>query len=134
MNNIDFFKLQAKNLYRDSKTLYTDDEGLEWFESKFFDLDEIILSRGLNEKEFADGLTLMKAQHLLSELAGFVSWNDLIHSSEARLELGRLIIESGDLSLLEDWRMYETQNLNGWSDESKLEVFKTLYLENETSS
>ena len=70
----------------------------------------------------------MKAQHLIACLAGFSKWSDILHASEARLELGKLLLENRDGCLLENWEMYEEKNLRGWDDKSKLDIFKIVML------
>ena len=71
MKPIDYFKLQAKNLYRDYKTQYAyqvDADGTKHFtyKPKYFDMDEIFLDfEDFDEEDFS----LMKAQHLLATRA-----------------------------------------------------------------
>ena len=90
MEIIDFFKLQAKNFYKDFKTQYLGEEELYYYKPKFFkDIDDIIMSFDIDEEDF----TLMKAQHYISLLAGFNNWHDLIHSDEDGLELGKFLFE-----------------------------------------
>lgn len=131
MEYIEYFKLQAKNFYRDFCTKkFNEDEGFyEYFPRFFEDIDEIIISFNIDEEKFS----LMKAQHLIACLAGFSKWSDILHASEARLELGKLLIENRNNyvecgSVLENWKMYEDANLNGWDDESKLDIFKIVML------
>ena len=126
MEHIEYFKLQAKNLYRDFCTKqFDEDEGFyEYFPRFFEDIDEIIISFNIDEEKFS----LMKAQHLIACLAGFSKWSDILHASEARLELGKLLLENRDGCLLENWEMYEEKNLRGWDDKSKLDIFKIVML------
>lgn len=133
MEYLDFFKLQAKNLFRDFKTQKKDEDGMCFYSPRFFkSLDNLIVDYDINEDEF----TLMSAQHLIAELAGFRKWSDILHASKERLELGKLLLEHYDDDfmsqgpLLEAWEMYELCNLSGFNDASKLEVFKTVFLEN----
>lgn len=136
MEDIEFFKLQAKNLYRDYKTKYFDkDEGFYRYNPKYFeDIYEI-----LYEWKAEENLTLMKAQHIIAQMIGCKNWSDLIHSNQYKLKLLRLIFENQDNYfvdgrqdnlpfLLEDWRMYERQNCKDFDDETKLEIFKIIFL------
>lgn len=57
MTPIAFFKLQAKNLFRDynTKIPYSCTDGYEYYEysPKYFDIDGIFCDFGVNEKEFS---------------------------------------------------------------------------------
>lgn len=126
MKHVEYFKLQAKKLYKDFCTKrFNEDEGFyEYFPRYFNDIDEIVVSFDIDE----DNFSLMKAQHIIAYLAGFRKWSDILHASEARLELGVLLIEHRNGCLLENWEMYEDKNLKGWDDESKLDIFKIVML------
>lgn len=93
----------------------------------FEDIDDIIVSFDVDEEHF----TLMKAQHIVAYLAGFDKWTDLLHASDAALELGKLLFDARDQSngpLREDWDMYLFGcGLMDASDETKLELFKEVY-------
>lgn len=105
MKPIDYFKLQAKNLFRDYKTQHTyqvDTDGTKHFayKPKYFDLDEIFLDfESFNEEDFS----LMKAQHLLATMLGFKKWADLLNASEIELELAKLRFDNQDRISLEEW-------------------------------
>jgi hypothetical protein len=95
MTHIEYFKLQAKNLFRDYKTQtsYIDEvDGYSYYTytPKYFDIDSIFLEYNLDEED-EENLTLMKAQHLFSLMLGFEKWADILKASEARLELARLL-------------------------------------------
>ena len=50
MDKIAYFKLQAKNLFRDFKTQTFDEEGLTRYSPRFFkDIDDILLSYDVYE-------------------------------------------------------------------------------------
>lgn len=128
MNKIDYFKLQAKNLYRDFKTQERDADGNYIYSPKFFsDIDELILCYDINEERF----TLMNAQHLIAELAGFKKWSELIHASDAALELGELLLNNRNqdhLLLIQEWDSYLARSgLYDWEDGAKLELFKRIF-------
>ena len=126
MNHIDFFKLQAKNFLRDFNTRELDESGIYQYNPKFIhDIDNIIVSYDLNETHF----TLMNAQHIIALLAGFDSWSELIHASEARLELGKLLFEKRNeiYDILDRWD-FVSADLPPMDDESLLHVFKAVIL------
>ena len=134
MDKIAYFKLQAKNLFRDYKTKTLDEEGLTCYSPKFFnDIEELFLSYDIDEQTF----TLMNAQHLIAELAGFRKWTELLHASDEALELGKLLLDkrnetlsaSFTNSLVDDWETYlYTSRLVDQSDEAKLQIFKSVFL------
>lgn len=105
MKPIDYFKLQAKNLFRDYKTQYAyqvDADGTKHFtyKPKYFDMDEIFLDfEDFDEEDFS----LMKAQHLLATMLGFKKWADLLNASDVELELAKLRFDNQDRISLEEW-------------------------------
>ncbi|MBQ1210035.1 MAG: hypothetical protein IIW17_09280 [Clostridia bacterium] len=126
MTHIDYFKLQAKNFIRDFKTQEIDETGITHYTPKFFpDIDDIILAYDLDKKHF----TLMNAQHIIALLAGFDNWADLLHSSEARLELGKLLFDYRriDFNILDRWD-FILADLPPMDDESKLNIFNAIVL------
>lgn len=83
MKNIDYFKLQAKNLLKDYQTRYLSEDGdIYEYEPKFFDIVGIFLEYGImdNDKNFE--FKLGNAQHLIAQMAGFASWKDLTTAPE----------------------------------------------------
>ena len=134
MNKIDFFKLQAKNFERDYKSRYLDQDGCYVYEPRFFeDIDDIIVTFDINEGKF----TLMNAQHIIAQIAGFKKWSDLIRSDDDGLELGKLLFEHRNdyvegFTLWDDWNHYLLVNNFNDSDNSfKLQLFEMLYLNGE---
>lgn len=126
MDKISYFKRQAKNLLRDFKTPKKDTNGICAYSPKFFhDIDDLIDSFDIDEEHF----TLMNAHHLIAHLAGFKNWSDLLHASDAALELGELLLNNRDDLLLESWNMYlYCNNFQNIADESKLDIFKMVFL------
>ncbi len=82
MDNISYFKLQAKNLYRDFKLDFMNEDEAYNFSPKFFDINSILSDFEINPDDFS----LMKAQHILAKLVGFISWDELIKASDKVLE------------------------------------------------
>lgn len=74
----------------------------------------------------------MKAQHIIALMAGFNKWSDLLQASEIELELAKLLIDNHDRIHVEDWEMYiagvERDNNGTFDPESKLEIFKQVFL------
>lgn len=130
MDRVSFFKLQAKNFFRDFKTQEKDQEGKYFYSPKFFkDIDDIIVSFDIDE----DNFTLMNAQHIIAHLAGFDKWSKLLEASPEALELGELLFNNrnngGDIDLSEAWNMYIAANgFQNFDDASKLELFRIVFL------
>ena len=125
MTHIEYFKLQAKNLFRDYKTQtsYIDDvDGNTYYKyaPKFFDIDGIILAYDLDE----DNLSLMKLQHIIAQMLGFEKWANLSKASNAELELAKQLFDNQDKIFLEDWEM----TYGEYDAESQLEIFKQVVL------
>ena len=136
MEDIEFFKLKAKQLYNDYKTrCYNKEEGFYEYSPKFFeDIDDILYEWGVE-----DNLSLMKAQHIIAQMTGCKNWSELIHLNKYKSEISRLILENqynyfidgvqyNPPFLLEEWKAYESKNCQGLNDASKLEEFKMLFL------
>ena len=131
MATIEFFKQQSKNFMKDYKTrAFNEAEGFYEYSPHYFqDIDELLYDFGFKEDE---AFTLMNAQHIIAQLSGFYKWNELIKASEAALEIGKLLLTNRNhdqwVNIVDDWQMYECQNLQNFDDESKLEVFKMVFL------
>lgn len=114
MTHLEYFKLQAKNLFKDFKAKT----------SKYFDVDEILLAYDWDEQNFS----LMKAQHTIARMVGFRKWTDLSKASESELELAKLLLDNREKVLVEDWEMYvtnvERSTKASLDPESKLELFQ----------
>lgn len=133
MKPIDYFKLQAKNLFRDfkTKTPYRDEvDGNTYYkyEPRYFDVDSIILSFDWDEETFS----LMNAQHTIAVLAGFRKWTDMSKASETELELAKLVFDNQDKINAEEWEMYidraELENSMTFDAASRLEIYKQVFL------
>lgn len=133
MTQIEFFKLQAKNLFRDFKTQtqYVDKESYSGYSysysPKYFDVDSLFLDYNVDE----DNFTLMKAQHLIARLVGFYKWTDLINASEFELELSKLLFDHQDKVSFDDWDIYitgtERENNTIIDPEFRVEIFKQVF-------
>lgn len=89
MNNIEYFKLQAKNLYKAWKSR----------KQKYFVFNVKDLFRIYNVK-IDERPTLMKAQHLLAQALGRNKWADLLTESDEKLSYTRNIME-------EEWQDFK---------------------------
>lgn len=132
MKTINYFKLQSKNLYKDFKTqnTYFDSSlGGDYFryDPKFFDVDALFTDFSINENKF----TLMNAQHIISKLAGFEKWADVLEASPSALELSKLLFDNMRKIRPEDWYFYyrgiENENDIILEDEDKLEIFRKVF-------
>lgn len=90
MDNISYFKLQAKNLYRDFKLDFMNEDEAYNFSPNFFDINSIVSDFEINPDDFS----LMKAQHILAKLVGFTSWDELIKASDEALEQKKSVLEN----------------------------------------
>ena len=102
MKHIDFFKLQAKNLFKDYKTQFVDESGIYDYKPKYFDINRIFVDFNWNE----ENLSLMKIQHIFAVLIGFKSWAALVNASESEQELAKLLFDNQHKIFLDDWEMY----------------------------
>lgn len=134
MSPVDYFKLQAKNLFKDYKTQipYLDQvDGFTYFTytPSYFDIDRIFLEYNWDEEHFS----LMKAQHLFSLMVGFNKWADLKNAPESELELAKLVWDNQHKISLEDWNMYimrlEAENKIRFGPKEKLEIFRSVFVE-----
>lgn len=142
MATIEFFKQQSKNFMKDYKTrAFNEAEGFYEYSPRYFqDIDELLYNFGFKDDE---AFTLMNAQHIIARLSGFYKWNELIQASEAALEIGKLLLTNREAYqqkqgiftnmveslIVADWKGYESQHLQDFDDEAKLEVFKMVILE-----
>ncbi|QIL42374.1 hypothetical protein G7074_25805 [Pedobacter sp. HDW13] len=132
MKTIEYFKLQAKNLYKDFKTQkpYFDPSlGNHLFEytPKFFDVDALVTDFDIDEGSF----TLMNAQHIIAKLVGFKKWTEMLKASMPALELARLLFDNQHKISYEEWVDYftdiENENNVILDDEYKLDIFKQVF-------
>jgi hypothetical protein len=134
MTHTEFFKLQAKNLFKDyqTKTKVFDKEFNDYFyeySPKHFDIVGVILYFDIDEDDFS----LMKAQHIIADMVGFSKWAELAKASEPDLELAKLLFDNQDSVSLDDWKMYiigtERDNNTTFDPDTKLEIFKLVFLD-----
>ncbi|CAD0009859.1 hypothetical protein [Flavobacterium chungangense] len=134
MNAIDYFKLQSKNLHRDFKTqtpLIDKTIGSFQYEytPKYFQIYDIISDFDIDEENF----TLMNAQHVIANIAGFDKWSTLIKVSASELELAKLLFEHQDKIDLMSWNLYianaQSMNEEELDAEIQVEIFKQVVVE-----
>lgn len=130
MTHIEFFKLQAKNLFRDYQTKKPsspDGDYLNDYNPKYFDIQSIMLYFDVDEDDFS----LMKAQHILAVMVGFRKWTDLLNASEVEQELAKLLFDNQDKVSAEDWEIYihgtERDNNITFDPDTRLEIFKQVF-------
>ncbi|MGC4100885.1 hypothetical protein [Ferruginibacter sp.] len=132
MTHTEFFKLQAKNLFRDFQTKKKSPDaaiGDYEYDPKYFDIEGVILYFDIDEENFS----LMNAQHIIADMVGFNKWTELIKASEPELELAKLLFDNQDSVSLDDWKMYiismERENNTTLHPETKLEIFQQVFLD-----
>lgn len=132
MTPINYFKLQAKNLFRDFKTqkaAFDKEMQVDFYEyePKYFDICGILLYHDFDEDKFK----LMNAQHLIAKFAGFDKWTCLQKASAVQLELAKLLFDSMHKIHAEEWHWYlatqENQNQVIFDDETRLEIFTEVF-------
>lgn len=133
MDHIEYFKLQAKNLLKDFKTrCFNPDEGCYEYSPKFFDIGKVFLDLELNDDKSSFSFTLMNAQHVIAQLAGFSNWSALLNATKAELELAHLLYDNAHKISLEEWDWYiadtESMNHTTFNNETKLEIFRQVFL------
>ena len=145
MTDVEFFKLQSKNFYKDVKTIYLDKEYGYDFKPKYFeDIYNILYDWEFYPSQIGDGtikFSLMKAQHVIAQIVGCRNWSDLINSSKEKLELKRSLLEhidkmfyngSWEEPFIQSWLDYERLYLKGFDDFTKLQIYKYTFLKNKT--
>ncbi len=101
MDHIDYFKLQAKNLLKDYSTRFFDNEkGRYMYQSKYFDVATVFSDFGYPDNREDFEFTLMQAQHVVSKIAGFSKWAEMIGASEKELNSGKKQFEKSCYKLL----------------------------------
>jgi len=133
MTHTEFFKLQAKNLFRDYQTkkkVFDQEIGGYFYEyiPKYFDIVSILSYFDIDEDDFS----LMKAQHFIEQLVGFRKWTDLLNASKEEQELGKLLFDNQDKVSAEDWEMYilgtERDNNTTIDPDFRLQIFKEVFV------
>jgi hypothetical protein len=132
MKPLVYFKLQAKNLFKDYQTKkpHVDEAlGITYFDytPKYFDIDRIFNEYDWDEENFS----LMKAQHLFALMLGFEKWTDLAKASDEELELAKLLWDNQHKIELEDWRSYiagaEADNNTTFDTASRIAIFEEVF-------
>lgn len=130
---IEYFKIQVNNLIEDYKTQtpYFDDvigDYLYQYNPKHFDIEEIIMSFDVDEKNF----NLTESQDIIAYYAGFEKWQDMLDASESDLKLAKLLFDNKNNIDIEDWHMYivnaEHDNHTTFDPESKIEILNKIFL------
>ncbi|KAF2334610.1 hypothetical protein [Flavobacterium nitrogenifigens] len=135
METIEYFKLQAKNLFRDYNTRTPRSEKAIGdfkydYEPNFFHIYDIISDYDIDE----DNFTLMKAQHIIAKIANFDKWADLKNAEPSELELAQLLFEHQDKIDLLSWKFYiadaQTMNEQELDAEIQVGIFQEVVVEN----
>ena len=95
MTNIEYFKLQAKNLLKDYKTRHLSDDGdIYEYDTKYFDIVGLFLDYDIMDDDPKFEFTLGNAQHLIAQIVGFNKWAELIKAPESELSEARKFLEN----------------------------------------
>lgn len=93
-SSIDFFKSQSKLLFKDYKTRYYNEvEKVYAYQPKYYDVAAAFRAFQYPDQEPDFSFTLMNAQHLMSRMAGFDGWENLIHVSDEELNLAKPLLD-----------------------------------------
>lgn len=95
MKNIDYFKLQAKNLYHDFQLDFMQEGDTYIINSRFFNVNAVVNDFDIQPDQF----TLMKAQHVIALMVGMSSWKELIEAPKDVLEQKKVILNTSDYKL-----------------------------------
>lgn len=133
MEHVEYFKLQSKNLLRDYKTrIFNKAEEFSDYQPKYFDIGRILFDFNLPDYKKDFKFTLMNAQHIIAQLAGFTKWNDLQNAKSDELELAHLLFDNAHKISAEEWSAYlanaESMNNCRFNSKEKLEIFKQVFL------
>lgn len=101
MENIEYFKTQAKRLLKDWKAR----------EQKYFAYDVKLLFRMYNVR-IDEEPTLMKAQHLLAQSLGRNKWDDLLKEPKEKLAYTRWAYEENNKELLAEKELFSEHEEN----------------------
>lgn len=97
MSYIEFFKKESKNLLKDWKTQSTttgSDGTISYhYDSKFYNIDDLFKSLHWDDKD-RQQVMLARAQHAISQIAGFKNWASLLNACEAELEKAEGLIRA----------------------------------------
>ena len=88
---VDYFKQQAKFFLKDYNLMKEngfDQSKIDFTEpQEHFDIMNVLAKAN---KSPNDNLSLMNAQHILVKICDFKNWDDFLHSSKAKQEIGAL--------------------------------------------
>ncbi|EID85353.1 hypothetical protein MSI_10710 [Treponema sp. JC4] len=109
MSHEEFFKNEAKKFLKDWKTqtqtVESDGFITYHYDWKFYDVGDLFFYYELDDKDEQD-IKLARAQHYIAKMVGFKKWDELIHASEARMELSELLLR----------RFKNTQDVQDWEE------------------
>lgn len=121
MTPVDYFKLQAKNLFKDFK---------EKTQKRFPDDAKYIVTCEFGYDE--EGFGLMKAQHIIALMCGFEKWADLAKASDAELKVAKLLFNYRDSVNVEEWQDYvfgvEMDNDVKLDPEAQFQILSQIWL------
>ena len=132
MSNLEFFKKEAKKFLKDwqtqIKTVESDGFIYYHYDWKFYDVGGLFSHFELEDEDKQD-IKLARAQHYIAKMVGFKKWDELIHASEARLELSELLLRRFKNSQdIQEWEDYlDISGISELSDENLLYLAEQYY-------
>lgn len=97
MNDLEFFKKQAKNLFKDweSRKKITKKNGTSYYRyyPRFYDIKSFFKLFGYSQED-EDNFCLQKAQHLIAQIVGYKKWNELLETPKVFLDLSELLLRN----------------------------------------
>ena len=90
MKNISYFKLQAKNLFHDIKLDFMQDDQDYICAPRFFDTNAVVNDFDVD----IDNFSLMKAQHIIAQMVGMKSWDELIKTQDTVLSQKKIALDT----------------------------------------
>lgn len=136
MESIDYFKLQAKNLFKDYETrFFNEKKGIYEYKQKYFDIGSIFLDFEIPDKKDDFTFTLMNAQHLIAKMAGYENWGELKAAPIPELEIRHILFDGIYKITFDEWNMYiqniENKNHIRLSSKEKFEIIKKNFMNQE---
>ena len=121
MEFIEFFKKQSKLFFKE-----WENKTCENFNIKgFFDYYKVPIERQMS-------FTLMNAQHIISQIAGFKKWNDLIIASRDDLEFAKVRFNycSKGIKKIKKWdTFFSDEKIKSLDIKKKIEIAKKHFSE-----
>lgn len=133
MEHLDYFKLQAKNLFKDYKTRFFNEESKRYeYKPKYFDIGRIFVDFDFPDYKDDFTFTLMNAQHLIAKIVGIQNWNHLIELSKQELFTARSFLAISSYRLSSEKEKTENiADMIDWKRNVLKELGEKRYIQND---